>query len=209
MSRTLSFIMTGPPTLDAGTFVSIVDDETGQPIEPGWWQHDGTHWRYYLPYEFAPRLVTPPPTASVSDALSRAAAQPPEPQRIVDESDAILARQRRKTQIAGAQRRDRTTDADGSSSAQPPAHWETCPSCQARFDPAAHELFDCPNCGESKCTSACMPDPTRPCVDCQALDGAAEEQDQVAAPPSGALFDGVFRSKDGRTSSADDDEKEG
>lgn len=188
--RTLSFIITGPPTLDAGSFVAIVDDATGQPIEPGWWQHDGTNWRYYLPYEFAPRLVSAPPESSISDSISRAAAKSPELQKIIDESDAISARNRLRERVRGANRKEQTA-ADQSAAA--PAHWERCPSCTQPVDPSRHELMDCGNCGESKCTAQCMPDPVRPCVDCQALAGAAEEQEQVAAPPSGRLFDGQFR----------------
>lgn len=192
--RTLSFIITGPPTLDAGSFVSIVDDATGQRIDAsvGWWWHDGQYHRFTMPYEFAPRLVTAPPESSISESITRVSAKSPELQQIIDESDAIALRKRRRSQIDGAKRKEAPTAAPADN-APAPAHWERCPSCTTPIDPSAHELMDCGNCGESKCTAACLPNPVRPCVDCQALDGAAEEQEQVAAPPSGRLFDNQFR----------------
>lgn len=199
MTRTLSFIITGPPTLAIGTFVAVVDDETGASVDAGWWQHDGTHWRYSMPYEFAPRLVTAPPDSNLSDSLPREIAVPqdgrdPRLQQIVRESDAILANRRRlKEAVKAAASAPRKEDLQ--QAATIPAHWESCPSpgCHKRFDPATNELLTCSNCGEDRSTACCLPDPVRPCLDCQALGGAAEENEMVGAPPAGALFDGVFR----------------
>ena len=199
MTRTLSFIITGPPTLDVGTFVAIVDDETGASVDVGWWQHDGAHWRYSMPYEFAPRLVTPPPASSVSStvgSMRSATSSDPELQALIGQSDAISARQRLRERVRNAPRKDAAQEAaatTAAASAPVPAHFELCGNCRQRFDPGVHELLACGNCGEDRCTANCLPDPVRPCLDCQALEGAAEENELVGAPPSGPLFDGVFR----------------
>jgi len=71
------------------------------------------------------------------------------------------------------------------------------------------EVLACPSCGHEKCTRACMPNPTEPCVDCKALeaspdeggyDAAATNRQRLArAEVDGAralgarLFDGKFR----------------
>lgn len=122
---------------------------------------------------------------------------------IIRESDAIAARRRRKEQIASAPKK-----AQPDPSAAAPSHWEACPGCQGKFDPAKDELMACSGCGEDRSTACCLKDPTQPCADCQALKPELGEEDAFAAPPSSALFDGRFRGKDGQESSATDEEED-
>lgn len=223
--KTISFVMTGPPSVEAGAFVKIVDDE-GNPVDVGWWEHDGQYHRYTMPVELVPRLVLPAgriaepygddPTIQAiykrerDRALhepidfSRAEAGSRVLQETIAESDAIAARRRRKEQVASAQKKVLGASA---APAEAPAHWETCPSCRNKFDPAKDELMACGQCGEDRSTACCMPNPTQPCLDCQAQKPDPDEADATfAAPPGDALFDGKFRGKDGGVSEADDEE---
>lgn len=196
--RTVAFVVTGPPTADIGAFVEVVDDE-GMKVEVGWWERRGANWAYVMPVELVPRLIVPPPAEAektyqyqyrTRDGLGVVDPLADEGQRAMSALDARAAlkervRNARKKEVAPVT----VTSTDI------PAHWPACPGCQSRFDPAKDELLDCGNCGESRSTACCLPDPVRPCADCDALAAAGEEQglvDESAAPPAGRLFDGKF-----------------
>lgn len=193
--RTVRFVMTGPPTTDAGSFVGIVDDD-GQPVSVGWWQHDGAHWVYVMPVRMVPELVVPnaesmgmPQAASIVSTATEPI--PPSVAHVPNES--ALQRQRRmlKERVKGAAKKEIATVA--TTNDQPvavPANWEKCPSCGKPFDPQKDELMDCSRCSEPKCTRECLTNVVEPCVDCQALEPDKHDDDDAAAPPASALFSG-------------------
>lgn len=191
--KLVSFIVTGPPERDMGTFIAIVD-ETGAKVDVGWWEHDGTNWRYTMPVEMVPRLsaaieavikhlpiqdeIESRHQAAIADAFNDLTGGPTEPPL---SNAGMRAKQALKDRLKNTKKKETPMPAADAV----PSHWEKCPSCDKPFDPAKDELMECGTCSESKCTRECLPDPTRPCVDCQALtpdkgDGAF---DPSATPP--------------------------
>lgn len=178
--RTVRFVMTGPPTADAGAFVGIFDED-GNRVEVGWWEHDGRNHVYVMPVRMVPELMTPP-GVEVETLPARESVRSNEPM-----NDGLAARRALKERLAG---RQKVKSEESKVESAPPGH-VPAPCCGQPHDPN-EELLDCGHCGEPKC-GTCLPNATAPCVDCAALAAGKEENEfQGSAPPAARLFDGEF-----------------
>lgn len=194
--KTVRFVMTGPPTADAGSFVGIVDDDNN-PVSVGWWEHDGEHWVYVMPVRMVPELIVASGQSETGQhvddqSVGQSVLQPPQ-RGAVGQTESLAMRKRRelKERVKGMVKKEVGAAADPV--AVVPPHWELCPGCSQKFDPQKDELLDCSLCGDSKCTARCMPNPVDPCLDCQALiPEKGEGFDRSVAPPNATLFDDKF-----------------
>jgi hypothetical protein len=188
----VKFVVTGPPTADIGAVIGVFD-ENNERVDVGWWQPaDDNRWEYLMPVRLVPELIAPPVEriereiaeveAITGQPISRAAGVKPEATISVNER----MRQQLRSRIANAPKKEKPMD---------PQLTEKCPGCQQPFDPTKDEVMDCGNCSNPKSTACCLPDPTQPCLDCQALQPDPEDgvtSQNIAAPPSTRLFDDQF-----------------
>ena len=201
--KTVQFVMTGPPSAEVGSFVQIVN-ESGEPVDVGFWQHDGQNWRYIMPVRMVPELMVPHGQI-VEDGLALATARITGPLGGVSVPSRTPTRQSEDIDqgIAGRnalreklRERVKQSQSSSTSPAPPaPANWPVAPCCAKPFDPSS-ALVDCGHCGEGKCPE-CMPDALRGCLDCQALEAGKEENEfsgssGAAAPSASRLFDGQY-----------------
>lgn len=164
MTDFIEIIFTGPPDpARALQLVRIVDDQ-GNDVKVGDFYHDGEYWRYQIPVELVPRMVVP----KLRQLGLSAETQQAQIEQLHKMESAAQARRRAlKERVTGSPRKGESAPMPAIPS--PPTDWEPCPSCKVKFDPREHAVQSCPQCGEDKCTAACLPNPTQPCVDCQAL----------------------------------------
>jgi predicted nucleic acid-binding Zn-ribbon protein len=189
VTQFIDFVFQGPPDPTSALSLVEVVDQDGQKIELGQWFHDGAFWRYRIPTELVPRMVLP------VDAAPRY--QEPRIQQAYEaglEEAITLPLPLPDPRAARAALLDRVKSAPKKEGAQtsmapipsPPADREKCSNCGEPYDPREHEMLDCPQCGEGRCTAKCLPTATEPCLDCQALAAGPEEggYDPAAAAPA-------------------------
>lgn len=186
-----------------GSLVTVVDDSNNR-VEAGWWEHDGSYWRYVCPIELVPRLQFAAAAAAqqqaqfgtITDKATGETRQVPlrQLEDIINYQSPLDQRKALREKVSKLKPK---AEKQATAAAVAPAGQLKCPNvtCDGYYDPS-EDLLDCGECGESRCAK-CMPDPVRPCADCQALkatpdEGGYDASAAGAAPPSGRLFDGQF-----------------
>jgi hypothetical protein len=174
--RYIDFVFTGPPQADIGGMIQV-EDQSGNLVDAGSWHHDGVFWRYRVPVELVPRMVI------AGDMLTTEELMRATKTRLTRETapleDSILSGKALSERLNPAQDKRRALKEkvmnQRQQKEQDQSDWQTCPNCEKKFDPRQDDLQDCSQCGEARCTAICMPNPTQPCLDCEALNAGDEE----------------------------------
>ncbi len=230
MSKYIDLQFSCPPSLDFPTYVGT-QDEGGQPITVGTWIPPGDVSPFWVlrltPAEVLMYMIADGQTVQAPNQFPGGVVTPV-PNMQAQLAPAPSARAALRAKLAGAKPRRGAPVA----AAIDPSLTDKCPACGKLFNPATHELLDCPGCGEGKCTLNCFGSTAEPCKDCLALvpdpdDGGYEppaadmaqiktpelreamqaEARGAAAAVGSRLFDNVHHGRGGQDSEpADDDE---
>jgi hypothetical protein len=167
--RFVDFIFTGPPSIDVGAMVDVIDQD-GNKVEAGAWHHDGAFWRYRVPVELVPRMVVP------MGQIARHFSETPKLKDEVFAGEPLNAAQQKrrelKEKVMAEKQKESIVGAD----------WIKCPNCEKKYDPRTDDTIECVQCSEPRCTAICLPNIAAPCLDCQALNATDEENGRDAGP---------------------------
>jgi hypothetical protein len=219
----IELLFNGPPSADALQFIEILDDHGNKLSGLGEFYHDGQHWRLQIPTELVPRMVVNGSAAGSDaddagdvDAPAKKSTSVAKSRRGNSGGSGSSPQAQRKALKERVMGKAEQLKQSASATTPPGKDWVKCPGCKKLFDPHKDDIQSCPQCGEDLSTACCLPNPTKPCLDCDALNDSTgpDADDDTGAPSAAAsddpihdrLFDNQVHAVPGMGDDADDDD---